>query len=347
MKGLILAGGFATRLRPLSCSKPKLLFPVVGVPLIDLMIAWLREGGVRDVVLAVNHLSERLRLEVGERRLGSRIKLSIETEPLGTAGPIRLARRFLDADEPFVVVNGDIVSDINLREMVRAHKEHSALATVALIGVSDPMQYGSVTLTPDGRIAKFTEKTPARSKSTLVNAGAYILSPRVLDFIPRSGPSSLERAVFPRLAEMGVMWGGKHSGYWYDIGRIPGYVKANMEILRKSRMKATPALEGPWIGRKAVRPFHIGKGSHVQSGVRLGPNAILSERVLVGEKSRVTDSIIFEDTAIGENCIVEGALIGERVVIGEDSKIGKGSIVAGQISVPKSSIITENSVILT
>lgn len=347
MKGLILAGGFATRLRPLSCSKPKLLFPVVGVPLIDLMIAWLREGGVRDVVLAVNHLSERLRLEVGERRLDSKVTLSIETEPLGTAGPIRLAMRFLDSDEPFVVVNGDIVSDINLGEMVRAHKEHSALATVALVRVSDPMQYGSVTLTPDGRIPEFTEKMPARSKSTLVNAGAYVLSPRVLDFIPLSGPASLERAVFPRLAEMGVMWGWKHSGYWYDIGRISGYVKANMEVLRNSGRRSTPALKGPMFDWKAVQPFHVGKGSRVESGVRLGPNAILSDRVLVGEKSIVTDSIIFEDTAIGENCIVEGALIGERVVIGKNSRIGKGAIVAGQISVPEGTVIKENSVILT
>ena len=347
MKGLILAGGFATRLRPLSCSKPKLLFPVVGVPLIDLMITWLKEGEVREVILAVNHLSERLRLDVGERRLGSKIRLSIETDPLGTAGPIRLARKFLDSDEPFVVVNGDIVSDINLGEMVRAHEEHSALATVALVSVSDPMQYGSVTLTPDGRIAKFAEKTAARSKSTLVNAGAYVLSPRVLDFIPRGGPASLERAVFPRLAEMGVMLGRKHNGYWYDIGRIPGYVKANMEILRKSGMRATPALKGPMFDGKAVRPFHIGKGSRVQSGVRLGPNAILSDRVLVGKKSTVTDSVIFEDTAIGEKCVVEGALIGERVVIGKNSKVGRGAIVAGQISIPEGSAIRENSVVLT
>lgn len=347
MKGLILAGGFATRLRPLSCSKPKLLFPVVGIPLIDLMITWLKKGGVREVILAVNHLSERLRLEVGERRLGCRVRFSVETEPLGTAGPIRLAKTLLDPGEQFVVVNGDIVSDIDIRGMVKAHQTRSATATVALVFVSDPQQYGSVRVSSEGRIARFEEKAIAHSRSTLVNAGVYVLSPEVLDFIPSRGPVSLERAVFPTLARNDAMWGWKHRGYWYDIGRIPEYVKANMDILRKRERKATPLPRALPRDRFARQPFHMGRGSRLSSGVQLGPNAILSDRVVVNEGSRIRDSIIFEDTIIGERCVVEGALIGERVVIGKDTRIGRGAMVAGEISVPEGSMIKKDSVILT
>ncbi len=347
MKGLILAGGFATRLRPLSCSKPKLLFPVAGVPLIDLMIAELKKGGVREVILAVNHLSEKLKLEVGERRLGSTVRFSVETEPLGTAGPIRFARPLLDEHENLLVVNGDIVSDIDIGGMVKAHKANSAMATVALVSVPDAREYGSVSVDKDGRVLKFEEKTPSYSKSSLVNAGVYVLSPEILNFIPRRGPASLERAVFPVLAKRNAMWSWQHTGYWHDIGRIPEYVRANMDMLQKQGTKAAGRLERPQRDSSVVPPCYLGKASRLSVGVQVGPNAILSDGVMVNRDSRIRNSIIFEDTIIGERCVVNGALIGERVVVGKDSRVGRGAIVAGEISVPEGSTITDNSIVLT
>jgi len=136
MRGLILAGGFATRLRPLSCSKPKLLFPIVGVPLVELMARWLSSGGVEQIILAVNHLSERLRIEVGQSVGGATVTFSVEELPLGTAGPIRLAANILDKDEPFFVINGDIVSNIDIRGMLALHQEKNADATIALVSVA-------------------------------------------------------------------------------------------------------------------------------------------------------------------------------------------------------------------
>ncbi len=344
MKCLILAGGFATRLRPLSCSKPKLLFPVVGVPLIDLMVTWLRRGGIDEVILAVNHLSDRLRIEVGEKRLGSRVRLSVEENPLGTAGPIRLARDLLDPDEPFVVVNGDIVADIDLKNMLATHIEHGALATIALASVPDPKPYGSVTMNPMGQITKFEEKSGSGTKSKLINAGAYILDPDIIKRIPSGRAVSTERAVFPQLTQRGKMWGWKHRGFWYDIGRIPDYIKANRELLKRRKVDGTPGKPG--LAEAVKWPTYLGKGCRFDKGARLGPNTILSQNVHVKNRSVVQDSIVFEDTTVEEECRVYGALIGERVVVGSGTHIGKGSLVAGEITIPPRSVIKENSVIL-
>lgn len=346
MKGLILAGGFATRLRPLSCSKPKLLFPVVGVPLIDLMIGWLKNGAVTEVILAVNHLSERLKLEVGEERLGSRIIFSVERDPLGTAGPILLAREMLRTDPSFVAVNGDIVSNIDLGAMLRAHEDRSGVATVALVPVKDPRQYGSVTVGAGGRIAKFEEKKVGRVGPGLVNAGVYVLSSEVMDYIPHKGPVSLERDVFPRLVEKGLIWSWKHRGYWYDIGRISEYRRANMILLSESSKHGRARANSELKEVLRVDPVHVGTGSSFGRRVRLGPNCILSERVRVDDSSTVKNSIVFEDTSIGEGCAVDGAMVGERVFIGKGSKIGRGAVIAGEISVPDGSVVKPGSVIL-
>ncbi len=347
MKGLILAGGFATRLRPLSCSKPKLLFPVLGVPLVDRMIGWMKHAGIDEVILAVNHLSERLRLEVGEVRLGARVRLSVEREPLGTGGPIRLAGRLFGSDD-FVVVNGDIVSDIDLQAMARTHVDRSATVTMALATVSDPTRFGSVVLGPNQRIASFDEKSPARSSSTLINAGVYIFSKQALDYIPSSGPVSLERTVFPKLVKEGRLWGWKHKGFWYDIGRIPDYVKANMQLLQisSSEDRGTAQRARKFRNSMLIAPSYVGKASRLGPRAIVGPNAVLSERVTVADDATVRNSIVFEDSIIGEGCKVEGALIGERVVIGKRCRIESGAVVAGQVSVHEGSIVRRDEVVL-
>lgn len=346
MQGLILAGGFATRLRPLSCSKPKLLFPIVGVPLIDHMIYWFREGRVRQLILAVNHLSDRLKIEVGERRLGCKISFSVEEAPLGTAGPIRLARRALHRKEPFIVANGDVVSDIDLEGLVRFHRETGADATIALVSVRDPGAYGSVSLDSKGRITRFEEKSESITGPGWINAGVYVLNPMVIDMIPAGRPASLERQVFPILAGRFRMQGWRHRGFWYDVGKIPDYVRANRELLSKPTIGVLKKQAQRTNKRKVRQPSHIGRGSLIEKKARLGPYAILSEKVEVNRGAVIRNSIVFEETVIGENCTVDGSIIGERVTIGRETRIGKGSIVAGEIRIPQGTVIEPNSLIL-
>jgi mannose-1-phosphate guanylyltransferase len=345
LRGLILAGGYATRLRPLSCSKPKLLFPIVGVPLIESMARWLSSGGVDHIILAVNHLSDRLKIEVGHHVGGVRVEFSVEETPLGTAGPIRLAASLLSKDDPFFVINGDIVSNIDIRGMLALHEEKKADATIALVSVPDPTPYGSVLADSDGIVRKFEEKSEGPSATSLVNAGVYVLSHRVVGSIPAGRSVSLERDVFPKLIGNGRFHAWTHHGFWYDIGRVSEYVRTNKELLKKQEHKASELRESKPNGVQIVRPAYLGTNARLGAGAKVGPLTILSDNVTVGDEAVVSNSIVFEETTIGDMTIVEDAIIGEKVVIGRGSRIGRGSIIAGQLSIPVGSVVSPNSVI--
>jgi NDP-sugar pyrophosphorylase family protein len=346
LKGLILAGGFATRLRPLSCSKPKLLFPIVGEPLVELMARWLSSSGVDQIILAVNHLSDRLKVEIGHRLGGITVSYSVEEMPLGTAGPIRLAADLLSKHDPFFVVNGDIVSNIEVSRMLALHKEKKADATIALVSVPDPSPYGSVLTDSSGIVRKFEEKAGVLSADSLVNAGVYVLSPSVIGSIPVGRSVSLERDIFPRLVEEGRMQAWKHDGFWYDIGRVSEYVRTNKELLEKQEVKPGELRDHSSDGAQIVQPAYVGSKSRLGVGAKVGPLTILSNNVKVGDGAIVRNSIVFEDTRIGEKSIVEEAVIGERVTIGPGTIIGRGSVIAGQISIPDKSEVPPDSVIL-
>jgi mannose-1-phosphate guanylyltransferase len=346
MKGLILAGGFATRLRPLSCSKPKLLFPLVGVPLIDRMAEWFGRGGVSELILAVNHLSDKLRIEVAHRNLSTKTMLSVEENPLGTGGPISFAKPLLGGDEPLIVANGDVTSDIDLRGLLGAHARSGADTTIALVSVRDTRPFGLATLDADDRVIGFEEKSAANQGPGWINAGVYALSPGVVAMIPHGRPVSLEREIFPILANQRRMIGWKHTGFWYDIGKIPEYIIANRELLKRPEYAMREKRDKETQMVKLTEPSFVGRDCVLESGARLGPNTILSERVIVKKGATLRETIVFEQTTLSENCIVEDSVIGETVTIGKDARIGKGSIVAGQVAIPEGAVIKPGSIIL-
>ncbi len=346
MKGLILAGGFATRLRPLSCSKPKLLFPIVGVPLIDRMVEWFARGGVTEVILAVNHLSDKLRIEVARKKLPTKTVLSVEETPLGTGGPIILARPMLNKDELLIVANGDVISDVDLRGLIATHTRTGAEATVALVSVQDPRPFGLATLASNDRITRFEEKAGTEHAPGWINAGIYVLNPGVVAMIPYGRPVSLEREIFPILASQRQMSGWRHTGFWYDIGKIPDYITANRELLKSAEYRTAERPEQKMQSIEVIQPSFVGRDCILERGAKIGPNAILSERVSVGKGATVRDTIVFEQTTLSENCIVEGAIVGEGVTVGRDARIKKGSIIAGQVFIPDGAIIRQGSIIL-
>ncbi len=310
------------------------------------MARWLGSGGVDQIILAVNHLSDRLKIEVGHSAADVRIVFSVEEKPLGTAGPIRLAAGFMGNDQPFLVTNGDIVSNIDVSAMLKLHKERNAEATIALVSVADPTPFGSVLTDPSGLVRKFEEKSRGSSLTNLVNAGVYVLSPRVIDSIPSGRPVSLEREVFPKIAENRRMQAWKHDGYWYDIGRISEYIRANKELLEMREFTNSGRVADKRNGSHIVQPAYLGTESRLGTGATVGPRTILSHNVIIGEGSIVRDSIIFEETEIGDRTVVEDAIVGEKVIIGKDSRIGQGSIIAGQLSIPAGSVVSPNSVLL-
>ena len=203
VKAFILAGGFGTRLRPLSCTRPKLLFPIGNKPLLDWTLERLEKSGVKQVILAVNYMAEAFIQRYGKSAHGIKLTYSRETKPMRTGGPIKQAEKLIGRDEPFLVLNGDIFTNINFVELIKKHNETTnATATIALYRVEDPSRYGVVELTERECIVRFEEKpSPGKEPSNLANAGIYVLEPEVFDYIPIGRPVSLEREVFPILAQ--------------------------------------------------------------------------------------------------------------------------------------------------
>lgn len=223
----ILCGGEGTRLRPITYETPKALVPVHGKPLIEHMFDLLKKYGISNVILSVGHMKEKI-MEEKARWSSKGIEISFveEDRPLGTAGPLRIARDRLK--KTFVMSNGDELKDINIMEMYDFHKRNRALATIALTTVSDPSHYGVAKL-EGSRIIDFVEKPPKdKAPSNLISAGFYIIEPEVLGMIPK-GNVSIEKQVFPRLARAGRLYGFPFSGQWFDTGNLKRYERAIKE----------------------------------------------------------------------------------------------------------------------
>ena len=224
-KAIILAGGKGTRLRPITHEIPKPLIPVQGQSLIEHLLDLFKRHGVQEVMLAIGYKKEKIMEYFGNgERFGLKISYIEEDEPLGTAGPLLKARDFIT--EPVIVTNGDELKDVNLDAMYDLHKKNSALATIALTTVADPSAYGVADLSGN-RIVKFVEKPPKEeAPSNLINAGLYIIQPEVLSMIPEGGFAMLEKDVFPKIAELGKLYGYPFSGQWFDTGNIERYERA-------------------------------------------------------------------------------------------------------------------------
>lgn len=308
------------------------------------MVDWLNRGGVDQSILAVNHLADRLNIELGSQRLGSKIIFSVERTPLGTGGPLRLASKLLASKAPLIVVNGDIVSDIDLRSILEVHAETGAEATIALVRVRDPIAFGTATIDGQDRVVKFREKISETASPAWVNAGVYVLEPRVINRIP-IGPVSLERDIFPGIAARMKMQGWKHRGYWYDVGKISDYVRCNRELLARPQLQSS-GRTGRAKKRKTGRLTRVSKGCIVSNTARLGPYTILSENVRIAGYSALLRTIVFEETIIGSHSRVTGSLIGENVKVGRNARIGVGSIVAGHVTIPDQTVIRPGSIVL-
>jgi len=238
-KAVILVGGKGTRLRPLTYEKPKCLFDVNGKTVTEHLLDLLKKYGVRDIILSVGHLKGKVKeyFEDGSK-FGVNISYIEENEPLGTAGPLKLAKKHLT--DSFIVSNGDELKNINISRMFRLHKRKDALATIALTSVSDPSHYGVARLS-GSRILEFIEKPKhGKEPSNLINAGFYILEPEVIDMIP-NGFSMLEKDIFPKLAKEGRLRGFPFAGQWFDMGTFERY-----EAAKKKWQGIDPYTEEEW-----------------------------------------------------------------------------------------------------
>jgi len=327
LKALILAGGFATRLRPLSCSRPKTLLPIVNKPLLEWIFERLAKNGVDEAILAVNALTQFYIKQQRPPKHGLKIKFSIDPPkmPLGTAGPIKKAEKLLGHDEPFIVLNGDIFAELSYRKLLSTHLKTNALATIALCNVEDPCRYGVAEIGKGNLIKRFIEK-PAKDKapSNLINAGVYVLSPKVFDYIPLGRAVSIEREIFPKLANEEKLYGYPINGLWMDIGRPEEYLETN-KIILDSQAKLSKKTIAEHFEIK--NPIAFDEGVSIAEKSVIGPYAILGKNAKVGKSVQISNSVIFPNVEISDFASVDGAIIGEGTKIGKNVKISSGCII--------------------
>ena len=354
MKALILAGGFGTRLRPLSCTRPKMLFPVANMPLLDWTLKRLAKSKVKRVILAVNYMAEAFIKRYGKKAYGIKIlysrdpypapeTLKLFQRPLRTGGPIKRAEKLIGHKEPFLVLNGDILTNINYAELMKKHRASGAVATIALYKVEDPSRYGVVELTKENRIVRFVEKpTREEAPSNLINAGIYALNPEIFDYIPEGRPVSIEHEIFPKLAEEGKLHGYDFQGYWIDIGEPNDYLKANQLLLdieiEKEKLGKNVALESE---TEIHKPCVIGENVSIGEKSKIGPYVAIGENVSVGKGVLIENSIIFPRTIISDFTSIKGAVIGEASIVGRWVKIESGCIIGDHAMIQDNITLTQ------
>jgi mannose-1-phosphate guanylyltransferase len=315
MQAVILVGGEGTRLRPLTSTVPKPVVPLVDRPFIAYMLEWLTRHGVDDVIMSCGFLATSERNVLGDgSAYGVRLRFVEEPEPRGTAGALKYAEEFLA--ERFLMLNGDVLSDMDLSAQIAQHEATGARATLALVPVADPSAYGLVRTDEHHAVLGFLEKPSADQIDTnLISAGAYVLERSVLELIEPDRNVSIEREVWPRLVGHGL-YAYDHDAYWLDIGTPETYLKASSDIL-----------EG-FVSTAAVQ--RIGPGSRIAADAHVGSTVVLGDGVTVGAGSRVERSVVLQGSVIGEHCELEdcivaaGARIGDRTTISDGAVLGEG-----------------------
>ena len=330
MQSLILAGGKGTRLRPLTMHTPKPIVPIAGYPFLLYQLELLKRADVRDVILSLSYQPQKIEDKIGDGTdFGVRVSYAVEASPLGTAGAYRNAASFIR--ETTVVFNGDVLTDIDLNEVIRFHREREAIATIVLTPVPNPTAYGLVETGKDGRVRRFLEKPkPEEVTCDTINAGIYILEPKVLEYVPEGEPFMFEYGVFPKLLEAGdsfyaFVW----RGYWRDIGTASSYLQANLDVLAGSvkLLERLPAQRGEKFDHSAeIDALSVVDPScTLKAGAQI-INSVVSRNCYIEERARIENSVIRGGSRIGPSATVTGAVIGKGCHIGRVVAISGGAV---------------------
>jgi len=364
LQAVILVGGEGTRLRPLTSTVPKPLVPLVDRPFISFMLEWLRQHGIEDVIMSCEFLATSVRNVLGDgSSVGIKLKFVEEPDPRGTAGALKYASPLLD--ERFVMLNGDVLTDIDLTQQIAQHEDTGAKATLALVPVADPTAYGLVHLEEDRSVRDFVEKPSSDAIDTnLISAGAYVLEREILDLVAPERNVSIEREVWPLLIGKGL-YGFPSESYWLDIGTPERYLQGTFDIIEGNVDTAVrERLGGDWLAvdegaevwGRVIPPAVLERGVRVAEGAHVGSLVVLAEDVSIGAGSTVERAVILNGAEIGEGCtlrdciiaagcrvgartqITGGAVLGEGVTVGADNTIARGARIFPGVTLPDGAI---------
>ncbi|MFH1470273.1 MAG: NDP-sugar synthase [Candidatus Micrarchaeota archaeon] len=344
MKAVILAGGLGTRLRPLTYTMPKPMLPVVNKPILSHIVSRLSNAGIESAIVTTNYLAKQIDEHIKKADYPIPIEVIEENKPLGTSGSVRNARWRLDGD--FLVIQGDTISNLDLKEHIEAHYRKKRIATISLVKVDNPSSFGIAELEKNGKIKKFLEKpAPGQCFSNLANTGTYVFSHEILDAIPE-GKSDFSFDVFPELLEKKkAIYGFAQDGYWKDVGSIGNYFAGNRYLL--SGLTQGIVGEKAFVSRNAkiIPPSIVGSGAQIGADVTVGPNAIVGNNCQVGSSTVIAGAILHDSVKIGSRCKIESAIVGDKCELGDEvfiagrAVIGSGCIIERKASIASGSIV--------
>ncbi|HMK99190.1 MAG TPA: sugar phosphate nucleotidyltransferase [Acidimicrobiales bacterium] len=357
MKAVIMAGGEGTRLRPLTSNQPKPMLPMANRPMMEHVVNLLRHHGFDDIVVTVAFMANVIRSYFDDgSEFGVRMVYATEETPLGTAGSVGNAKEQLD--ERFLVISGDVLTDIDLGAVLEHHDAHGALATIALKAVEDPLEFGIVITREDSSIERFLEKpTWGQVFSDTINTGVYVLEPEIFDYIPDGRSVDFSAEVFPAvLAEGRPLQGFVADGYWEDVGTLEAYLRAHKDILDQKvhvQMEGFPLRPGVWLGKGAdvhptaevSGPAVIGDNCAVGPGAKVGEYCVIGANVQVAENAVLQRTVVHDNVFLGSGTRLDGCVIGracdlrqnvrcdEGVVLGEETFVGSHAVVKSGVKI--------------
>ena len=317
MRAVVLVGGFGTRLRPLTEAIPKPLLPVGQRPIIEHVVRSLAAGGVTEVVLALGFRPDAFRDAYPDGTCaGVPLHYAVEPEPLDTGGAIAFAARAAGIDQTFVVVNGDVLTDLDVRRLVELHRGWGAEATLHLTPVEDPSSFGVVATDDSGRVLRFVEKPPRESApSNMINAGTYVFEPSMIDRVPVDARVSVERVVFPAVAAEGRLFAWCTDDYWIDTGRPELYRQANLDAVGgRRRLVDEPSMAPDARAEGEVDRSVLGAGVVVEAGAAVRGSVLLAG-CRVGEGAVVTDSVLGPGSRVGAGAVLDDVVLGQAAVV--------------------------------
>jgi len=334
MKAVILVGGEATRLFPLTCNIPKVMVPVLNMPFLEHVIRYLSQHQVKDIILAQRHLGQTIESYFGDGgQFGVKLSYTLEDTPLGTAGGVKNAEKYLD--ETFLVLNGDVFTSLDITAMMGFHQERKAKVTIALTPVDDPTSYGLIETNAQGKVTRFLEKPSWDQVTTnMINAGTYVLEPEVLARVPPQAKFSFERELFPLLLDQGEpIYAYSSAAYWIDIGTPEKYFQLHRDLLSGKSNQYAPALPREVVigGQSSIHPT-----AQITGPILIGSNCTIGQNVTL-----VGPLVIGHGGTIMEDAVIEGSIVWRNAWLGPRVNL-KNSIVADNCRLDADSIIEES-----
>jgi len=336
MKAIVMAGGFGTRLRPLTCNTPKPMVPVMNRPMMHHIITLLKKHGITDIIASLFYSPEAITSYFGDgAQDGITMRYFKADADYGTAGSVRLATQGMQ--ERLLVISGDILTDFDLSAAVRFHEERRAMATLVLTHAKNPLQFGVVITKDDGKITRFLEK-PSWGEvfSDTINTGIYILEPEAIDLVPVREEFDFSKDLFPILLRQDLgLYGYTAGGYWRDIGNLHEYQEAHMDALRGG-------VDVEIVGTRHGSSLHVGEGTKLpDDGLQVSGMVVIGRQCTIGEGVKLANSVIGDNCVIGPGVVVSNSVLWSDVVVGHSAEISS-DVIGSKCSIGEKAIVSEN-----